>query len=66
MTCYGSYMTQRRGAGEAPKQTSQETARRGDVAALTSSFENGSVRDLIVAGGLRGFTVDEMFPEVTR
>ncbi len=62
MTCYGANMNQRRVAGQALPQTSQETAGHPEAVALVRSLGGDvPVRDLLVAGGFRGFTPDEMF-----
>lgn len=61
MMCYGSNMTQRREAREALPKTSQETAGRREAAAFARSLGDVPVRDLLVAGGLLGFTPAEMF-----
>ena len=55
-------MNQRRAAGQALPQTSQETAGHPEAVALVRSL-GGDVpaRDLLVAGGFRGFTPAEMF-----
>lgn len=57
-------MTQRREAREALRKTSQETAGRLEVAAFARSLGDVPVRDLLVAGGLRGFTPDELLQGV--
>lgn len=54
-------MTQRRVADTAP-QTSQATGHR-EARALTQSMKDASVRELLVTGGLLGFTPVQMFPE---
>lgn len=59
---YGSYMNQRRGPQEG-SQTSQAAGHREADAPIRPSGDV-SVRELLVAGGLRGFTPHDMFPEV--
>lgn len=63
MTCYGSNMTQdihpRRRPTEAD-DVSQAAGHR-EAIALTRSAKDVPVRELLVAGGLRGFTEREMF-----
>ena len=66
MTCYGSNMNQRRAAVQALPQTSQETAGHPEAVALVSSLgRDVPVRDLLVAGGRRGFTVEHLFGHKT-
>ena len=60
-TCYGTYMTQRRGPQEAHSQIPHKAAGRREVPVLTHTREGDvSVRDLLTAGGLRGFTAKEL------
>ena len=55
-------MTQRRGPQEG-SQTSQAACRREADAPIRPSGDV-SVRELLVVGGLRGFTPHDLFPEV--
>lgn len=43
--------------------TPPETAGPGEAAAFARAHMGMTMRDLVVAGGLRGFTPDQMFPE---
>ena len=54
-------MTQRRG----PREGTQSPQAAGHREADVHAFPKGdpAVRELLVAGGLRGFTPAEMFPE---
>ena len=64
MTCYGSNMKQKGVAGQALPQTSHETAGHPEAVALVRYLGGDvPVRDLLVAGGFRGFTPAQMFPE---
>ena len=54
-------MTQRRGPQEAHSQIPHKAAGRREVPVLTRTREGDvSVRDLLTAGGLRGFTAKEL------
>ena len=56
-------MTQRREAATALEAPT--TAGRQDALAPATPFDGDmAVRDALVAGGLRGFSPDQMFPEV--
>lgn len=59
MTCYGTDMTKRRGP-EQGTNTSQATGHR-EADALAQSMKDAPVRELLVAGGLRGFQPAELF-----
>lgn len=60
MTCYSSNMTNRREADQA-LTTSRQTAGRREVDELKRSLGgDATVRDLLVTGGLRGFTPEEL------
>ncbi len=43
--------------------TPPEAAGPGEAAAFAEARMGFAVRDLVVAGGLRGFTPEQMFPE---
>lgn len=55
-------MTQRRGPQEAPSPIPHEATGHREAHASTRPIEGDvSVRELLVAGGLRGFTPKELF-----
>lgn len=57
-----SVSNDRREAEQAPT-ISPEAASHRDVSTTTSQAGMLDVRDVLVAGGLRGFTTRQMFPE---
>lgn len=61
MTCSVSFMTFRREAAE-PTQTPHQTAGRQMAAEqMRAQMGDAPVRELLVAGGRRGFTPKELF-----
>lgn len=60
MTCYGSNMTNRRTAHQG-LTASPKAAGCREADALASSMKDAPVRELLVAGGFRGFTVEDLF-----
>lgn len=52
-------MTQRRCPQEATSQTHYKATGHREASAFAHQFEGASVRELLVAGGLRGFSVKE-------
>ena len=55
-------MNQRREAEKAPQAPHKATGHR-EVDALRAAFRDAPVRELLVAGGLRGFTENDIYPE---
>lgn len=55
-------MTKRRVAQQG-HTTSPQAAGHQEADALAQSMKDAPVRELLVAGGFRGFTPDDLFPE---